>query len=50
MQDRQFAHRDVEGSEYIRERSGRYERLLKTDRPTPAATLLGALKSLLGLR
>lgn len=49
MQDRRFAYKDPDGTEYVRERSGAYERLRKADRPS-GPSLLSALKSLLGLR
>lgn len=49
MDDRQLAHKDSEGSEYVWERSGNYKRLVKVE-PGRAGGLIAILRSLFGRR
>lgn len=50
MSDQQLAHKDVDGVEYVRERSGNQERLVKADRGFAPLGLLGVIRTLLGRR
>jgi len=48
MNDQQLAHKDVDGVDYMRERSGNQERLVKADRGFAPLGLLGVIRDIFG--